>query len=124
VTWRLRQGQSELSPDERQAVVQVLRNFDGLRYELMAFVVMNDHVHTIVRPFEGQRLDKILQGWKGVSSRLIAPIQGRTAGLWQNESFDRLIRHDLELAEKRDYILGNPFKRWPDLVSYPWMSPI
>jgi hypothetical protein len=27
----------------------------------------------------------------------------------------------MEYREKRDYILGNPYKRWPALEHYPWL---
>ena len=48
VTWRLYKTQNELTPDERTSVVSVLRHFDRKRYELLAYVEMNEHV--LVRP--------------------------------------------------------------------------
>ena len=38
------------------------------RYELDAYVVMPDHVHVMLTPFEGVSLAKVLQGIKGYSA--------------------------------------------------------
>jgi REP-associated tyrosine transposase len=47
-----------------------------------------------------------------------------TSGLvWQDESFDRIVRNEGELEQKFNYILGNPWKRWPSLDRYPWVWP-
>ena len=42
--------------------------------------------------------------------------------VWQDESFDRIVRDQAELNEKGRYILGNPFKRWPELNTYEWIG--
>ena len=34
--------------------------------------------------------------------------------MWQNESFDRVVRDEEELREKVRYVCSNPLKRWPD----------
>lgn len=51
VTWRLAKTQPALHPEEKTSVVAAIRHFDGLRYELIAYVVMDDHVHVLVLPF-------------------------------------------------------------------------
>jgi len=38
--------------------------------------------------------------------------------------FDRIVRDDKEFAQKRDYIIGNPWKRWPDIAEYRWVWPL
>src|SRR5438067_1612913 len=50
VTWRLAHGQPDLTHAERAIVAAAIRHFDGTRYALAAFVVMNDHVHVVVHP--------------------------------------------------------------------------
>jgi len=97
VTWRLRSGQPDLSDAEHDCVVAAIRHFDPRRYQLHAYVVMNDHVHVLVqRDF------------------------GRCGPVWQQEYFDRVGRDDEEYDQKRDYILNNPFKRWPKITGYHW----
>ena len=49
ITWRLHKNQSSLIPEERSLVVEVLKYFDEKRYSLFSFVIMDDHVHVLVR---------------------------------------------------------------------------
>jgi len=118
VTWRLKAGQPDLSATERDDVLAALRWFDGVRYQLHSAVVMNDHVHVIVKPAKAVPLQKILHSWKSFTAHKLQNRQGR---VWQVEYFDRIIRDDAEYREKRDYILKNPQKRWPNLVDYGWV---
>ncbi len=84
---------------------------------------MDDHVYVIVYPGENQTLESIVASWKSFSSHLIQRSRKLAGPLWQDEYFDRVIRNEKELKEKRDYILSNAFKRWPRLKSYHWMWP-
>jgi hypothetical protein len=36
--------------------MSALHHFDGSRYELYACVIMNDHVHVLVKPLEKHRV--------------------------------------------------------------------
>ncbi len=111
VTWRLAGTQSELSPDEKDLVVAALRNFDGQRYRITGYVVMNDHVHVVVEPQTGYHLTAIVQSWKSYTANRMQRRCGRTGRVWQREYFDRVIRDDEELSNRLTYILGNPGKR-------------
>ena len=98
----------------------MLRHFDGARYELIGYVVMNDHVH-VLGPEDKYRLEDIMHTWKSYSAHQIVDFYERRAPLWQHESFERIVRNKLELYEKMRYIADNPFKRWPNLDSYEWV---
>lgn len=121
VTWRLREGQSALTDGECDDVVATFRYFDNARYRLHAYVVMDDHVHVLLEPINGSRLQDLLRSWKSFSANQFQRQNGRHRSVWQREYFDRIVRDDAEYAEKRDYILNNPFKRWPNLDSYVWV---
>jgi putative transposase len=60
VTWRLAKSQVGLSSRERTEVVSAIKHFDGSRYELCAYVVMDDHVHVIVRPLFENQLESVV----------------------------------------------------------------
>jgi REP element-mobilizing transposase RayT len=122
VTWRIASAQIELDEASREIVAQALRHFDGARYQLLAYVVMNDHVHTIVTPAADMRLQDILHSWKSFSAHRLQRGRGRTGKVWQDESFDRVIRDDWELLEKLTYVASNPSKRWPGIETYRWMG--
>jgi len=122
VTWRLRAGQPVLEDEEREVVAAALRHFDGQRYELLAWVVMDDHVHVILVLAEGRLLSEVLHTWKSFTAHRLSRLGGRPVPVWQDESFDRVIRSDRELEEKVAYIENNPRRRWPELVAYRWVG--
>jgi hypothetical protein len=66
------------------------------------------------------RLEAILHSWKSFSAKCIGQIRRQTGAIWQNEYFDRVIRNEAEYREKRDYILDNPFRRWPAFETCRW----
>ncbi len=117
VTWRVRTGLPELEPAERSLVLKALTHFAGQRYDLLAAVVMNDHVHVICRSFEGFVLQHIVHSWKSYTAKIIVKGRGSSGSIWQDEYFDRIIRDEKELIEKLTYIQNNPLNRWQKLRS-------
>ncbi len=89
-----------------------MHHFDNERYELDAYVVMPNHVHAIIRPLlsDDYRLENILGGWKSYSSRRINTLLGGAGNLWQEESFDRIIRDEEHLWRTLQYVGSNPGK--------------
>ncbi|MBI5494915.1 MAG: transposase [Deltaproteobacteria bacterium] len=120
MTWRLARGQAVLSDEERTVVCRAIAHFEGTRYTLRAWVVMDDHAHAILRPESGHPLSRILQSWKSFTAHVMVGEHGRVAPVWQEESYDRLIRDDRELDDTTAYVLGNPSRRWPGVEWYPW----
>ncbi len=123
VTFRLHRAQSELGFEERTLVEKVLIHGDGRAHTLDAYVVMNDHVHSLVRPKLKARLEDIVHSWKSTSAHSLQRLSGRRGAIWQREYFDRVIRDEREWLEKMAYIVGNPAKRWPEIVGYQWVRP-
>ena len=109
--------------EERSKVAQALQHFDGKRYELSAYVVMDDHVHVVAQPFDGQELKQIVHSWKSFTANRLQREHRRVGAVWQQESFDRIVRDEAEWLEKIRYIMNNPLKRWPELRSYEWVKP-
>jgi REP element-mobilizing transposase RayT len=114
-------------------IVTAMHHFDGQRYELGCYVVMPNHVHAIVRPTDSkaQPLEMILKSWKSYSGRRINDLECRSGELWQDESYDRIIRDEEHLWRTIQYIGRNPqlaglppgdFVRWirPDWVALGW----
>jgi REP element-mobilizing transposase RayT len=122
VTWRLAAGR-ELSAPERDLVAAELQHFHGQRYVLYASVVMNDHVHALVRILDEKSLEKIIHSWKSFTTHAMQRRHGRRGRVWQDEYFDRIVRDEKELGQKFDYIQGNPWARWPELKDYSWVWP-
>jgi D-tyrosyl-tRNA(Tyr) deacylase len=109
-TW-LDQGHGECwlnRPDIAAAVESAFRHFDGQRYQLGAFVVMPNHVHALVTPLTDWTLPQILHSWKSFTAHEINRLLQRTGPVWQDESFDHLVRDATALAKFQEYIRQNP----------------
>ncbi|KAA0222283.1 hypothetical protein EDS67_27125 [candidate division KSB1 bacterium] len=85
-----------------------LHYFDGKRYELVAFVIMPNHVHVLFRLRAPNRLEKVVKSWKGFSARKINERLGRRGSLWQEEYWDRMIRNERHYFKCLEYIQKNP----------------
>ena len=88
----------------------------------MAYVVMNDHVHVLVQPCGDNLLEAITHSWKSFTANRAQRSHNRKGRVWQDESFDRIVRDEAEFYQKLYYMLNNPFKRWPELTDYSWMG--
>ncbi len=119
ITWSTHERRV-LSEPERDLVLRTILHDRGKKYELYVACVMPDHVHLLIEPqikgnddegnpiFHG--LAETLQTLKSVSSHRINKAAGSKGNrVWENESFDRLIRSESDLEEKFDYICRNPW---------------
>jgi putative transposase len=103
---------------EQEIVLKHIKEADKVYYILAAAVVMPDHVHLILTPNPGYELDRIMKGIKGPSARKINILRGTSGSVWQDESFDRIIRDQDEFEEKLRYMLDNAVK--DGLTEDPW----
>jgi len=104
-------GSCWLQNDEiARLIVGALEFFKNKRYQLYAWCVMPNHVHTVVQPGNNQNLSKILQSWKGYTSREANKVLGRSGQFWMPEYFDRIMRDDIELVKSIEYVYENPDK--------------
>ena len=91
-------------------VESALQHFDGERYWLGGYVVMPNHVHALVRPLMDHTLSNILHSWKSFTAHQLNEATGRTGHLWEDESFDHIVRDEQELEKYAAYIRENPDK--------------
>ena len=122
VTWRLHRRQKPLTPAERDMVKSAIEYFEGSRYDLYAYVVMDDHVHILFNPKDKRRVQDIVYSWKSFTANKMQRETGRQGAIWQDEYFDRIVRSESEFLEKANYILNNPRKRWSDVKEYQWVG--
>jgi carbamoylphosphate synthase large subunit/REP element-mobilizing transposase RayT len=98
-------------PAAAERVAAALRHFDGERYVLDGFVIMPNHVHVLLQPLHGCLPSAILHSWKSFTAHQINwRTRAGAPSLWQNESWDRIVRDWGELQRYRDYIGRNPKK--------------
>lgn len=108
VTFRVANG--TLSDVEKSIVLQHLLEGAGRFYRLPSTVIMPDHVHLLVQPLPPYDLSRVLKGIKGVSARKINLNRQSQGQIWQDESWDRLVRDAEEFSEKLRYMADNPLK--------------
>lgn len=85
-----------------------LHHFHGERYQLNGWVIMPNHCHLILRPFDGYELEDLIGAIKGVTAKHINAATGQTGELWEQECFDRIIRDTDHLQRIVQYIGNNP----------------
>ena len=98
------------------------------QYELYVAVVMPDHVHMILTPLIDERrgqicsLIEIMRGIKGAAGRRINQRMGGHGAVWQEESFDHVLRCSEGLDAKVEYVLQNPVRKGlvDDWRQYRW----
>lgn len=117
-------------PDRaRQITLDCCLHENQLTIDLHAAVIMPDHVHLIFTPLIDQTiaevvpLARIMRSIKGASAHLINRSMGRSGTVWQQESFDRVLRSSEKLDEKTQYIVNNPVRRGivASSADYPWL---
>ena len=102
------------------------------RIHLHAAVVMPDHVHILLKPLRDPNgwpfpFVDILQCFKGTTAHRINKLLGTSGPVWEEESFDHVLRSDESLKEKAEYIWQNPVRarlvRNPGDYRWLWIDP-
>jgi 1-hydroxy-2-methyl-2-(E)-butenyl 4-diphosphate synthase len=117
----LNQGHGScLLKDDQNAklVADTLHHFNGTRYDLLAWCIMPNHVHVLVKLAQNEELEKILHSWKSFTSHEINKRNGTTGSIWQKESYDHLIRDGEDFKNQIDYVLTNPVKA--GFIDWQW----
>ena len=95
-------------PEFAGLVLDALKYFDGDRYALLAWSIMPNHVHAILRPHEGQKLENILHSWKSFTAKKANERLGQSGGFWQEEYYDHVVRDGEDFKHQVRYVLENP----------------
>lgn len=85
-----------------------LHYFDGQTYDLAAFVVMPNHVHALIQLRETASLKAVTHSWKSYTAHEINKSLARSGSVWQEESWDHILRSMSQLSRCLSYIRLNP----------------
>jgi REP element-mobilizing transposase RayT len=115
------------NPHIAELVMEALHYRDNKVWDLLAFCIMPDHVHAVVKPLtrrDGvpEPLSAVMQSLKRYTARKANQVLHRRGTFWQDETYDHVVRDEAELARIIQYVLSNPVKA--GLVStwqaWPW----
>ena len=112
---------------EKQLFLEIMREVKTeIPFQLIAYVILNDHFHCLIRPEANSDFPRIIQSlklrfthrWKRENAVEI-PVT-----LWQRRFWDHVIRDTEDLHRHLDYIHYNPVKHGyvKDPNDYNWSS--
>lgn len=128
------------NPECANVIISAWQFFHLIRYDLVAWVVMPNHVHLLIRQYEGWPLGKIVLSWKNYTARKINeicrtgvrypqddrtgvryPQDGcRASPFWHSGYWDRYIRDENHFHNTIHYIHFNPVKAGLVANEYDW----
>lgn len=105
----------ELPPEARQLVLDCCLHERGATIDLHAAVVMPTHAHLLFKPLRNAEgwlvsLPQVMRLIKGRSAHFINRLLDRHGPVWQEESFDHVLRSSESFVEKMNYICQNPVR--------------
>jgi REP element-mobilizing transposase RayT len=112
-------------PEIAKITADSIHYWDNIKYNLLTYCIMPNHVHTVLTTFEKDEdgkiiyLQDILESIKKYSARRCNKQLKRRGKFWQHESFDRIIRDREDLYWTLLYVIENPVnagmcKTWQD----------
>ena len=121
------EGYGECVFRQRELATQMsksLLHFQNERCLTSCFAVMPNHVHAVMKPLGGFELEDILESVKRFVSRKVNSLLGRSGVLWEEESYDRMVRDEEHLYRVVQYIGRNPAKAGlPRAQWVRWLHP-
>ena len=112
----------------RRTVLEHCQHDHLTKLMMHGVVVMPDHVHLVFTPLSDKDgnpygLAELMHGIKGASAHSVNRALARKGHVWQDESFDHILRRDESIHRKVEYICQNPVRK--GLVAreddYPWL---
>ncbi len=82
----------------------------GQRFDLLAWVVMPNHVHALFKVSDTSPLSKIMQNWKSISAVAANKLLNRSGDFWQEDYWDTFMRDEEQTRKAIRYIENNPVK--------------
>ena len=77
-----------------EMVQDTLLHFDGVKYSLVRWCIMPNHVHLLIEVVPGTTLSSIMHSIRSYTAHQANKLLNRTGKFWMEEYFDRFIRTD------------------------------
>ncbi len=73
-------------------------------YELIAWVVMPNHVHVVVKMGAVLKLEDMVTAWKSYTAHQINKLLHRKGAVWMPDFFDRYVRNNRHFSNVLKYL--------------------
>lgn len=111
-------------PQYAEELHRSILHFHQERYEIGCFTIMANHCHLVIRPFDGFDLEVEVGAMKSVVANFVSKREDSRGPLWQEESYDRIVRDPEHLYRVVQYIGDNPRRAGIPIQDWHrWMNP-
>ncbi len=119
-------GRIVLPPKARDIALETCRRENGARIHLHGVIVMPTHVHMVFTPLrsaDGQTypIAEIMNSMESVSAHRINKALCRSGHVWQDESFDHVLRRYETVSGALEYLLENAAMIERNPLDYLWL---
>jgi REP element-mobilizing transposase RayT len=97
-------------PHVAEFMERTMRFHHGQRFDLLAWVVMPNHVHALFKVGDSTPLSAIMQNWKSISAVAANKLLNRSGEFWQEDYWDTFMRDEEQTRKAIRYIENNPVK--------------
>ncbi len=111
------QNGAYLKDDVLSVISDFLKAKDKVLYELIAFAIMPNHIHLLIKPLD--KLASVMQSIKGSSAKTINDMMSRRGKFWASDYYDKTIRDEKHFNTVYNYIKNNPLKLGEAEASLP-----
>jgi len=93
---------------------------------MLAWVLMPDHAHWLVRLGENGDLARLVARLKSASARAANRVHGRNGVIWQHGYHDHALRHDEDMRSAARYLIANPVRAGvaEEVGDYPFWNAV
>lgn len=118
-------GACELRRPEIAGMVEAsLLHFDGIRYRMLAWVLMPNHLHCVFECVNGYPLCRLVHSWKSFTAHEAGRLGCGASPFWWPDYYDRFVRDFRHLEAVIAYIHRNPVSAGlcQEPEEWPWSS--
>jgi len=111
------------NPDILTKAREAMTFHEGTKMDTWCYVIMPNHAHALVRPINDAELEDVMGSIKAFLTQKIRAEFGQIKKVWQQESFDRIVRDKDHLRRCIQYIGNNPKKAGLQAEPLRWVHP-
>ena len=110
VTARINRGEFALEPNEiKEMFLQTIKRAkEKYTFKLKSFVIMDNHIHFLIKPEKGENLSKIMQWILGVFAKHYNKHYNLKGHVWYDRFKSKIIESFQQLISTFEYISNNP----------------